>query len=120
MNTTDDHQAGQPLGLASTEGLGAGSEARTSLYEHGLSWALVQSFACTDDAAQWTTDDIARAFEAGAKAMQAASARNMPEPVERLMRYAGKTMRTARNPNLTAREAIEVGNWIAANARIGA
>ena len=41
----------------------------------------------------------------------------MPEPVERLLKYAGKTMRTARSPNLTAREAIEVGNWLAAAVR---
>lgn len=29
------------------------------------------------------------------------------------MRYAGATMRTARNPNITARETIELANWIA-------
>lgn len=37
-----------------------------------------------------------------------------PEPVHRLRRYAGLTMRTARSPNMTAREAISVGNWLAA------
>lgn len=37
-----------------------------------------------------------------------------PEPVDRLLRYAGQTMRTARSPNITAREAITVGNWLAA------
>lgn len=36
----------------------------------------------------------------------------LPEPVQRLLRYAGQTMRTARNPNLTAREAIQVGDWM--------
>lgn len=38
----------------------------------------------------------------------------MPEPVQRLSRYAGQTMRTARNPNITAREAIEIGDYLAA------
>lgn len=39
--------------------------------------------------------------------------KKLPEPVVRLLRYAGQTTRTARNPSITAREAIEVGNWIA-------
>ena len=38
-----------------------------------------------------------------------------PEIVQRVKRYAGQTMRTARNPNITARECIELANWIAAN-----
>jgi hypothetical protein len=37
-----------------------------------------------------------------------------PEIVQRVKRYAGKTMRTARNPNITARECIELANWIVA------
>jgi hypothetical protein len=36
-----------------------------------------------------------------------------PEIVQRVKRYAGQTMRTARNPNITARECIELANWIA-------
>ena len=35
-----------------------------------------------------------------------------PEIVQRVKRYAGQTMRTARNPNITARECIELANWI--------
>jgi hypothetical protein len=35
-----------------------------------------------------------------------------PEIVQRVKRYAGQTMRTARNPNVTARECIELANWI--------
>ena len=38
-----------------------------------------------------------------------------PEIVERVRRWTGKTMRTARNPNITARECIELANWIDAN-----
>jgi hypothetical protein len=38
-----------------------------------------------------------------------------PEIVQRVKRYAGQTMRTARNPNITARECIELANWIVAN-----
>lgn len=38
----------------------------------------------------------------------------MPEPVQRLRRYAGQTMRTARNPNITARDAIAIGDYLAA------
>ena len=38
----------------------------------------------------------------------------LPGPIVRLLRFAGQTMRTARNPCLTAREAIEVGNWLLA------
>lgn len=37
-----------------------------------------------------------------------------PEIVQRVKRYAGQTLRTARNPNITARECIELANWIAA------
>jgi hypothetical protein len=37
-----------------------------------------------------------------------------PEIVQRVKRYAGQTMRTARNPNITARECIELANWIVA------
>lgn len=37
-----------------------------------------------------------------------------PEPVARLLRFAGKTRQEVRNPNLTANEAIEVANYIAA------
>lgn len=42
--------------------------------------------------------------------------RPLPEPVARLLSYSGKTMRTARCPGLTAREAIAVGDWMAAVA----
>ena len=42
-----------------------------------------------------------------------------PEIVQRVKRYAGQTMRTARNPNITARECIELANWLAANATHG-
>ena len=38
-----------------------------------------------------------------------------PEIVQRVKRYAGQTMRTARNPNITARECIELANWLATN-----
>lgn len=35
-----------------------------------------------------------------------------PEIVQRVKRYVGKTMRTARNPCITARDCIELANWI--------
>lgn len=35
--------------------------------------------------------------------------------MQRVKRFAGKTLRTARNPNITARECIELANWLAAN-----
>lgn len=38
-----------------------------------------------------------------------------PEIVQRVKRRTGKTIRTARNPNITARECIELADWIAAN-----
>ena len=38
-----------------------------------------------------------------------------PEIVQRVKRYAGQTLRTARNPNITARECIELANWLAAH-----
>jgi len=41
-------------------------------------------------------------------------AQQEPEIVQRVKRFAGKTLRTARNPNITARECIELANWIAA------
>jgi len=42
-------------------------------------------------------------------------AQQEPEIVQRVKRFAGKTLRTARNPNITARECIELANWIVAN-----
>ena len=38
-----------------------------------------------------------------------------PEIVQRVKRYAGQTLRTARNPNITARECIELADWLAAH-----
>ena len=46
---------------------------------------------------------------------QTAPMKQEPEVVQRIKRYAGQTMRTARNPNITARECIELAGWIAAN-----
>ena len=40
--------------------------------------------------------------------------RGAPEIVTRVMRYAGQTMREARNPCITARECIALANWIQA------
>jgi len=48
-------------------------------------------------------------------AMRDAAPVQEPEIVQRVRRYAGQTMRTARNPNITARECIELANWLAAN-----
>ena len=42
-------------------------------------------------------------------------AQQEPEIVQRVKRFAGKTLRTARNPNITARECIELANWLAAH-----
>ncbi len=39
-----------------------------------------------------------------------------PEPVQRLLGYAGKQRRDVSNPCITAREAIEIANWIQAAA----
>jgi hypothetical protein len=47
------------------------TDMKLDYYEHGLSWALAESLASTDGAEHWTTGDIARAFEAGAKAAEA-------------------------------------------------
>jgi hypothetical protein len=61
----------------------------------------------------------AEGYQAGLSAAQAGRAHldpaQEPEIVQRVRRYAGKTLRTARNPNITARECIELANWIAAN-----
>jgi hypothetical protein len=40
-----------------------------------------------------------------------------PEIVQRIKRRAGKTLREVRNPNVTARESIELANWLVANAQ---
>ncbi len=40
---------------------------RLSWYEHGKGWALAESFTPGED---WTSGDIARAFEAGALAAE--------------------------------------------------
>lgn len=42
----------------------------------------------------------------------------IPEPVERLLRYAGKTRRQVHNPNLTANQAIIVAEWIVKNCNV--
>lgn len=42
-----------------------------------------------------------------------------PEIVERVMRYAGKTMREARNPCITARETIVLADWLASHGITG-
>lgn len=42
----------------------------------------------------------------------------LPEPVERVLRFAGKTRREVVNPCLTARETIELANWIVENCKI--
>ena len=54
--------------------------------------------------------------DAAITALQKALAQPQQEPeiVQRVKRYAGQTLRTARNPNITARECIELANWIAA------
>ena len=50
-----------------------------------------------------------------ARAEQPAQPQQEPEIVQRVKRRTGKTIRTARNPNITARECIELADWIAAN-----
>lgn len=40
---------------------------------------------------------------------------DVPEIVERVMRYAGKTIREARNPCITARETIVLADWLASH-----
>ena len=42
-----------------------------------------------------------------------------PEIVQRVKRFAGQTLRTARNPNITARECIELADWLAAHGITG-
>lgn len=42
-----------------------------------------------------------------------------PEIVERVMRYAGKTIREARNPCITARETIVLADWLASHGITG-
>lgn len=39
----------------------------------------------------------------------------IPEPVQRVLRFAGKKRSEVSNPCLTAREAIVIANWIQAN-----
>jgi hypothetical protein len=103
-----------PAKVRLTDGLGPADPERAKWYERGQSWALADALSSTKP--EWVADDIANAYADGAmSALRAERSRPaMPEPVERLLSYAGKTMRTARSPNLTAREAIEVGNWLAA------
>ena len=57
---------------------------------------------------------IYEAITALREALAEQPAQQEPEIVQRVKRYAGKTLRTARNPNITARECIELANWIAA------
>lgn len=53
------------------------------------------------------------AYDMMREALKEASPVQEPEIVQRVKRYVGKTMRSARNPNITARECIELANWIA-------
>ena len=39
----------------------------------------------------------------------------VPEPVQRVLRFAGKKRSEVSNPCLTAREVIVIANWIQAN-----
>ncbi len=39
----------------------------------------------------------------------------LPEPVQRLMRFAGKKRNEVSNPCLTAREAIVIADWMQAH-----
>ena len=48
------------------------------------------------------------------RAALAAPQQAEPEIVQRVKSYAGQTMRTARSPNITARECIDLANWIVA------
>jgi hypothetical protein len=57
-------------------------------------------------------DEAVEVYEAIEQALAAPV--QEPEIVQRVKRYAGQTMRTARNPNITARECIELANWIVA------
>ena len=73
---------------------------------------------CSDGSLVQLYDDIKK----GAKLYavpQAQPARepltDEPEIVQRVKRYAGQTLQTARNPNITARECIELANWLAAH-----
>lgn len=42
---------------------------------------------------------------------------NIPDIVQRVLRFAGKTRREVNNPRLTARETIELANWIVVNCK---
>lgn len=58
--------------------------------------------------------------ERGRKEVAAGDA-GMPEIVQRVLRFAGKERREVSNPNITAREAIKIADWMRdAQARIKA
>jgi hypothetical protein len=80
--------------------------------------------AATDEYDEWAVDNkgtteciramLVKALKVQPTAQQApVQPVQEPEIVQRVKRYAGQTMRTARNPNITARECIELANWIA-------
>ena len=59
------------------------------------------------------TSDQMRAYVLADRATRAPQQAE-PEIVQRVTSYAGQTMRTARSPNITARECIDLANWIVA------
>lgn len=62
-----------------------------------------------------TPEHIDKAITALREALAEQPAQQEPEIVERIKCRAGQTLRTVRNPNITARESIELANWIVTN-----
>lgn len=62
----------------------------------------------------WTEGARMKACTDLRAAMKAQPPVPLPEPVERLMRFAGKRRRDVSNPCLTAREAIVIADYMAA------
>ena len=98
---------------------------------NALLWANIEINDWRDDAHGYKPEDQPQIMEAITAIKQALAAQQEHEPenephvslasvqepeiVQRVKRYAGQTMRTARNPNITARECIELANWLATN-----
>lgn len=92
------------------------SEARQALFHYRNRYTAADVVEqCDNEAAVLAAIDRLAALTASiAPAPQAVVGEAIPEPVARVLRYAGKTLRDVRNPNLTARETIVLADWIRA------
>ena len=120
----NDMQSGETLRLSSKRHAGSTPPAAPAPDGWVPEWAAFLEY-WTHESHLQTFADRER-FRAAAKAMIAAAPaapvvrEPQPEPVQRLMRFAGKKRSEVSNPCLTAREAIVIADWMQAHGITGA